>query len=341
MRALSLRLRALAEAGHIRTYLPGVRGFHLFGAAPGMYFLNLGHPEYGQVSQPNVFTVCESLLSGVGAAHVEGLSAFSLADGIRRSPKWGREPPLFLQGLVRGDEGLLGCDASFVYLVPVFGAKSSDRILDGREHSLGLAWYLQAKFEEYASRILSEKWDALLRPGMPEMLELTARINEEIFPEGVFDSVELDGVSSDLVRGAAVGFIYRTSLLLARRLHNVMRSVPGHRFADMDHCVIPGSRRYRQPVVRAVVSVPKEGLDGVSSCTLRIRRAEEEGTIPEELSDDLQNVEAQLGKGGYVVATPLGNLHIERVDQEIDLPESVLMLSGLLWEAAPREREAV
>lgn len=333
------RLRALRADGYLRSYVVGVRGLRLFGAAPGMYFLNLNHSIFGPTALLGVITICGSSLTGYGADYAEGLSAFNLADGVRRDRLRGRKSPL--PGRIAVAQGMLVWDESLAGFLPLFEVDRNGSFLgEGGDHKRALAWYLQAKFEEYASILLSENWEALSGFEIPELPELLVKIDSDILRPDALDGLGHEEEPSDCKRQMVVGFIFRTSLQLARRVRQVMAVVPGHTFADMVHCIIPFTKmrsypapaNWGRPVARAVISFPRAESAGLalSPAVFAIWRAPR-GTLRPDEGEGMSNW--KVGESSRVLDTALGILLAKRFAEEADVPQQELRLCGLLHES--------
>ncbi len=172
----------LADLGFLRALVPGVTGRYLFGSAKSQYFLNMGHPAFGENSRSETLLVgrgfagdedwlggqAEALFKGArevnqlvpGIVKEEGRSDVALRKVVRFERQWG----LKRAGLEQGGAGY----QQLSDLTALF----KDLPLEG------YISYLQAKINEYASELLSEFQD---QDGL-QLLEVAilAKIGEEL-----------------------------------------------------------------------------------------------------------------------------------------------------------------
>lgn len=290
---LARRVRKLGAKEYIRSYVPGVRGVHLFGEASGMYFLNLGAPALRSLAGPELIILFDVGL-GAGRESPEGIQMFRLADGLSRDIEKGREH--IMRNRFAGVEDVLACDQSFVELLPLFeeGGGSID-VSSSDSVSVTVAWYLQRRIEGYASEMLSLRWKELSAGEVVDLPDLMTRIKTDLCPDrATCEDAEAPRDEQAYERLASV--VYFTSQKLARRLHKAMQVIPDVDFSSMNHTIMPFSRTIPWAYFRSIVSSPKEGvrLGEGHSGVVQVRPAPGK---PQGLEIEWLGEEADLGPG--------------------------------------------
>lgn len=173
----------LKELGYIRGVVPGISGQRLFGVAPGAYYLNLAHPEYGDAA--------------VGCASV----VFELDDltwvpeGLR-----GTEADQLIQLAASDGQDFGGKYGIGVRIDPRYPGNWVD--LESRIEELaeflkpplpwGFAQFLQMRIEDYAARLLSE-YGVELQATVFTDQEVLNSVHRELFHK----DLQLDTASED------------------------------------------------------------------------------------------------------------------------------------------------
>lgn len=159
------QISRLADLGFIRALVPGVTGRYLFGSAKTQYFLNMGHPGFGEYAR------YETLLVGRGFPGDEGYLG-GQAEAILKGAKAANR----LISRIIHREGEKLTDREYKYLLQVirfeekWGVKTNapDRESTSWEAELSgrlsgffqdvrvedYAPYLQVKINEYASQLI-------------------------------------------------------------------------------------------------------------------------------------------------------------------------------------------
>lgn len=171
----------LADLGFLRALVPGVTGRYLFGSAKSQYFLNMGHPEFGEHGRSETLLVgrgfagdgdflggqAEALFKGARevnqlipniALNDEGGSGVTLKKVFHFERKWG----LKRDGLEQEGEGYQQLSG----LTALFKDLPAERFIS----------YLQMKINEYAGELLSVPMDGV----QPLEVSILEKIGEEL-----------------------------------------------------------------------------------------------------------------------------------------------------------------
>lgn len=334
-RAVSRRIRALGAEGYIRSYCPGIRGYRLFGAAPGMYFLNLSHSVYGSNGAAGFVTFFEWDVGQVEEVMFEGREVFLLASGIRSDMRKGRQRSA--ERRLSSTHTLPPVDPSLIELAHMFEPSPSSNRPDGLAAGGYAAGYFQRKIEEYASCMLSERWQELAERCCVYVPDLLGRIEIDLQPPSRRTSIQITQRSrSEPYRQLAI-FIYLTAQQLAQRVASWMRLLPNIDGAEMRHCILPALTELSRAPVRAVISFYKEQPAGAQSNGIVRARSVfwssqdletsglHESRLCEEGFDD---------SGRCIAVGDCWSLLVERVEKESDLPVERREASGLAMMSA-------
>lgn len=170
---LETNITKLVGLGFIRAYVPGASGSPLVGVVPGIYFLNLGHPEYGSARAPSLafaLRVTRPMLEYQDRRHGDIQQLMFDARACASKP------------VAAIDRGRFATYFSRVPSVTREAAHTLANILV-KASRLGLERYLQAILEKHASVVLTENFDAARIANLNQAQELlVARILADIYP---------------------------------------------------------------------------------------------------------------------------------------------------------------
>lgn len=170
---LETNITKLVALGFIRAYVPGASGSPLVGVVPGIYFLNLGHPEYGPARTPSLafaLRVTRPMLEYRDRQHGDIQQLMFDARACASKPVAVIDRARF---------------ATYFSRVPSVTREVAHTLANilVKAGRLGLERYLQAIIEKYASMVLTENFEAtrIARLNL-EQGPLLARILADIYP---------------------------------------------------------------------------------------------------------------------------------------------------------------
>lgn len=170
---LETNITKLIALGFIRAYVPGASGSPLVGVVSGIYFLNLGHPEYGPARTPSLafaLRVTRPMLEYQDRKHGDIQQLMFDARACASKPVAAIDRARF---------------ATYFSRVPSVTREVAHTLANilVKASRLGLERYLQAILEKHASMVLTENFEAtrIARLNL-EQGPLLARILADIYP---------------------------------------------------------------------------------------------------------------------------------------------------------------
>lgn len=289
---LGYQIDKLISLGFVRVYVPGGSGDSVGGVVPGIYFLNLGHPEYGTSGASGI---CFALPAGGGcleyssrqSADIVGLRslALSVASKAARGISWSPFGQLLMSiGSKEGNaiaEGQKtrtpgedrGAQIQLEERRDEVLHRLATMMLDAGKH--GLLRYLQSVIDLHASSALKKLFskDQGGNPCAPDVKEIQQAIVQEISPSKS-RGVHGEDRQAELTSAARVllaEFMAQRAISLAEHCDRELRrfkidGLEDNFSEDLQDCFliipwIPGSRHNYLAVV-ALLGKGEAGLLG-------------------------------------------------------------------------------
>jgi hypothetical protein len=223
---LSSQIQKLKNLGYIRTSFGGVTGTHLFGIQNGAFFLNLKHPAHGQrrkkgitvilQDQSNKFAPIRSMARNFSIA-AKALPALTHIRSLETVPTNAPQETSI---------PYIGKDFTPAQLSSISGF-FNDQI------GTGIIDYYQLKLEEYASYLLSRRFQELGGLKKPSGELNPERIAEEVIPLKQRRQIGADGKHSD--KTPVYHMVNATSLLADHMARCISRSLAQYTQLNWHH----------------------------------------------------------------------------------------------------------
>jgi len=237
------QLEKLKDLGYIRSHISGVTGARLFGVVNGAYFLNLRHPKFKNNAKAGVTIICanEDLIEATESNQV---FCYAKTAKYHTYPSLGKDkqpPQVRITSLTANHEYLVPYGSEFAEIANFF--------MYGR--GAGVEVFLQMKFEEYASFLLSTYLKDLPEAGDFEREDLISKIKAEMLPKKL-SNPNFEGDSpTEEQKAQLFSFIYKISLALAQSIKCFLKSTSlSYDFEAMNHTILPSplSSRHRSAI---------------------------------------------------------------------------------------------
>ena len=229
--SVKARIEHLLKRGYIRSYISGVTGRHIYHRSPGVFYINLKHPNYALDQKTGLTTCIQS--NTIGKNPVEARAMYTIAKQIltmNRNEHTSNESMLKLESNFRDRLFFSLPLKDYIELASFF----DDQLMYSKVRE-----FMQAKIDSYASKLLSEQWYALFEGRIVESDLMKKRIARDTFGKKFDEASEAGIFPSKQQKEGLVNFLFETSVSLAKRMQGQLSKITKVNLGKMNHVILP------------------------------------------------------------------------------------------------------